>query len=128
MRTVAQISKMIDDNNYRLKFYFAEMTKAECKRLVKRTEILVDLKRYLETNPKEEFIEKEKARIKKIIKAKQSQFDNWKALLYGTNAYCMTPIKQSRLFCKETGITGLRKQLKNINFLLNENQEQPAVR
>jgi hypothetical protein len=125
MRTVAQITKIIDDNNYRLQFYFAEMTRAERNRMVKRTEILVDLKRYLETNPKEEFIEKEKTRIKKIIVAKQSQFYYWRTSVLTED---FTPAKQNRVFCKETGITVLRKQLKNLNFLLNENQEQPAVR
>lgn len=125
MRTVAQLTKIIDDNNYRLTFYFAEMTQAERKRMVKINEILLDFKRYLETNPKEEFVEKEKARIKKIITAKQSQFYYWRTSVV---TEVMTMSKQNRVFCKESGITALRKQLKNLNFLLNENQEQPAVR
>ena len=126
MRTVSQIAKMIDENNHRLRFYFAEMKKAERKRMVKNTETLLVLKRYLETKPKQEFVEKEKARIKKIIASKQSQFHDWKTNVLEDNTISIA--KKNRLFCKETGITQLRKQLKNLNFLLNDNQEQPATR
>jgi len=127
MRTVAQLKKTIDDNNYRIHFYFDDMTKAELKRMIKRTEVLVDLKRYLETKPKQEFIEKEKARIKRIILAKQSQFEDWHVNLLLEHREFSTE-KLRRIFCKEMGITGFRKQLKNLNFLLNENQEHPAIR
>jgi hypothetical protein len=128
MRTVAQLKRMIDDNNHRLTSIGLALTKREIKNLTKRNEVLRELMMYLQTKPKEEFILSEKKRLKRIIVAKQSQFYNWKTLLYGTDACAMSPTKQSRLFCKETGITPLRKQLKNLNFLLNENQEQPAVR
>lgn len=126
MRTVAQIAKMIDDNKNRLEFHFAEMTKAERKRMVRNTETLVFLKRYLETNPKQEFVEKEKYRIKRLIASKQAKFHYWKTNVLEDDTISL--IKKTRLFCKETGITQLRKQLKNLNFLLNDNQEQPATR
>ena len=124
MRTVAHIKTMIDENNNRL-VHFDDLKKSKIKQIVKQNEILIELKRYLETNPKEEFLLSEKARIKKIIVAKQSQFYYWRTSVV---TEVMTMSKQNRVFCKESGITALRKQLKNLNFLLNENQEQPAVR
>ena len=124
MRTVAHIKTMIDENNNRL-VHFDDLKKSKIKQIVKQNEILIELKRYLETNPKEEFLLSEKARIKKIIVAKQSQFYYWRTSVV---TEVMTMSKQNRVFCKESGITALRKQLKNLNFLLNENQEQSAVR
>ena len=124
MRTVAHIKTMIDENNNRL-VHFDDLKKSKIKQIVKQNEILIELKRYLETNPKEEFLLSEKARIKKIIVAKQSQLYYWRTSVV---TEVMTMSKQNRVFCKESGITALRKQLKNLNFLLNENQEQSAVR
>lgn len=125
MRTVAQLKHRIEYQSHRLEFHFAEITKAERKRLAKQNAILLDLKSYLETNPTESFITSEKKRIHKIILAKQSQFEHWRTKVL---VETMSPVKQNRVFCKETGITSLRKQLKNLNFLLNENQEHPAIR
>lgn len=124
MRTVAHIKKMIEENNNCL-VHFDDLKKSKIKQIVKRNEILNELKRYLETNPKEEFLLSEKSRIKKIIVAKQSQYYYWRT---SVNIETMTMSKQNRVFCKESGITALRKQLKNLNFLLNENQDHPSIR
>lgn len=125
MKTVSHIKQQIENNNKRLKS-FDDLKKSELNKLIKTNAVLLDLKTYLESNPKEEYIISEKKRIKKIILAKQSQFDNWWSNTVLDNK--ISPDQQKRLFCKETGITKLRKQLKNLNFLLNENQEQPAFR
>ena len=127
MKTVAQLKHRIEFNKHRIEFHFNEISKAERKRLFKQNAILLDLKSYLETNPTESFITSEKKRIHKIILAKQSQFYHWRTnVIPEYNGF--SPDKLSRIFCKETGITVLRKQLKNLNFLLNENQEHPTTR
>jgi len=43
----------------------------------KKNEYLTNIIMYLETNPKEEFLKSEKARMLKIISAKESQYNYW---------------------------------------------------
>lgn len=124
MRTAAQIRISIEKNN-NLLIHFDDLKKSKIKQIVKQNEILTEMLIYLETNPKEEFLLSEKKRLKRIITAKQSQFYYWRTSVLTDT---ISQSKATRLFCKETGITGLRKQLKNLNFLLNENQEYPAVK
>jgi hypothetical protein len=126
MRTVAQIKHRLEYNRHYLETHFDEITKAAIKRMVKHNELLLELQRYLETKPKKTFIEKEKNRVKRIIAAKESQFYHWRTTVLDDNT--LSENKQRRIFCKESGITTLRKQLINLNFLLNENQEHPAFR
>lgn len=125
MKTVEQIKHLIEDNRHRLKYYHEEMTKSERNRMIRRNEIMLDLQRYLETNPKKEVIERETHRLKKIITAKKNQYHYWRTCVI---TEIMSPAMQSRLYCKESGLTMLRKQLKNLNFILNENQEQSTLR
>lgn len=124
MRTVAQIKISIKKNNNLLR-HFDDLTKSKIKQIVKQNEILIELLSYLQTNPKKEFLISEKIRLKRIIAAKQSQFYYWKTEVLDET---LTANQQIRLFRKETGITVLSKQLKNLNFLLNENQEHPAFK
>lgn len=75
-----------------------------------------EILKYLQTDPNEDFISSEKERLSKIIKNKESQYGVWLFNFPNKN------LKQSQyktLFKKEVGIDVLKRQLKNIEFLLN---------
>lgn len=86
------------------------------KSISKKNEELTSINRYLESNPKEDFLKTEKDKIQKIIDSKKSQFGYW------TENVCPQDVHQGKrraLFNKEVGITDLNKRLKALNFILS---------
>jgi hypothetical protein len=82
----------------------------------KKNEELNSIIRYLESNPKEEFLNAEKDKIQKIIDSKKSQFPYW------AENVCSQDVSQTKrraLFNKEVGITDLSKRLKTLNYILS---------
>jgi hypothetical protein len=82
----------------------------------KKNEELKSIIRYLESNPKEEFLNAEKDKIQKIIDSKKNQFNYW------TENVCPQDVYQSKrraLFNKEVGITDLSKRLKTLKYILS---------
>jgi len=87
-----------------------ETNKAHRGLVAARTAIL-----YLESNPRQEFIESEIARIQGLMVSKTKQFDQWKSTLQ-SGSY--DPTKYKSMFRKEVGITNFEKQIKTLVYIL----------
>lgn len=84
--------------------------------LSKKNEILKHFIAYLESNPSEEYLKEEKAKMQKIINNKESQFEYW------SEHVCLkdvSPTKIRSTFNKEVGITDLKKRIKTLNYILS---------
>lgn len=89
------------------------------KNAIKKRNYYTELLRYLETDPKIEFVQSEKKRLADLIKAKESQFEDW--LKDGSNVpveLLELPKKAKTFFNKEHGLSAKNKKLANLNFLL----------
>jgi len=89
------------------------------KNAVKKRNYYTELLRYLETEPKIEFVQSEKKRLTDLIKAKESQFEDW--FKEGSNVpveLLELPKKAKTFFNKEHGLSAKKKKLANLNFLL----------
>jgi hypothetical protein len=82
----------------------------------KKNEELNSVIRYLETNPKEEYLKAEKDKIQKIIDSKKSQFAYWAENVCSQDVF---QTKRRNLFNKEVGISDLTKRLKTLNYILS---------
>lgn len=82
------------------------------KPLFKRLQFLKVCKMYLETNPSEDFIKKEKSRLSKRIQLLRDGYSGYKAK-------DPDPKKWKSEYNKATGLNQLNVQLRTINFLLN---------
>lgn len=83
---------------------------------MKRITFLREIQFYLETKPKPSFVISEKERIKSIIMAKESHYQNW---LYEEHYRHLSNRKLKIQFNKENGIPHLKKQLATLNFILS---------
>jgi uncharacterized protein YlxP (DUF503 family) len=86
------------------------------KSISKKNEELTSVIRYLESNPKEEYLKAEKEKIQKIIDSKKSQFNYWAENVCSQDVF---QTKRRALFNKEVGITDLSKRLKTLNYILS---------
>ena len=76
------------------------------------------IKSYLETNPDESNLIRDRDKLIKNINSKQSNYDYWFKHIAPIG---ITKKKAEELFKKESGIETMKKQLKNLNFILDEN-------
>jgi hypothetical protein len=116
MKTTANLKGLIASNRDFLNRNGKNVKKSVVNKTSKEIKLHTELLRYLETEPKEEFIASEIKRLKKVINAKNSAFDNWSEKVCSADV----PIKKRRaLFNKENEILKHRLQLKNLEFLMN---------
>lgn len=83
-----------------------------CKKLGFYKNVLM----YLETNPRIEFLQSEKARLEKIIEAKNSKYEYW---IKNVVSHEVLEKDRRNLFNRETGITNCKRFLKSINYILS---------
>ncbi|RZL47550.1 MAG: hypothetical protein EOP00_11615 [Pedobacter sp.] len=117
MKTAEILQKKVDENKNYLIQNRNSIGNRALNRISRENENFIEIIRYLQTNPKETFVISEKERLERIIKAKNEQYFFWR-----TNV-CPDHVddKQKRsLFNKEVGINVLRRQLKNICFILQD--------
>lgn len=115
MKTIAEIKQVIDSNRNFLLTQGKEAKKAIKNKATKEIKLYTELLRYLETEPKKEFVVAEIKRLKKLINSKNSQFDNWNDKVCSKDV----PVKKRRaLFNKENEINKHKVQLKNLGLLL----------
>lgn len=93
----------------------AILTNKTTKEQKLRIEFLKQIKSYIESNPREEFVISEIKRIECLIKARNSTeiFNEWKIGKPSQKATFQN-------FEKEIGITEFKQQLKVLKFVLNE--------
>lgn len=91
--------------------------KLKVKRISKKIKFYSEMIKYLETEPKEEFVVSEIKRLKKIINSKNSQYENWSENVCPTD---VPLVKKRALFNKENDIPRLKTQLKNLQFLIED--------
>jgi hypothetical protein len=107
MRTIEEINREIKEIRDNVKS--AQKTTSAQK---SRVEFLKQMKSYLETNPKEEFVRSESERIKNLIDSKSSQYEIWLQTTINKGG------KLRDTFETEMGIPSLRQQLKTLNWIL----------
>ena len=87
------------------------------KSLGKKNKELREVIMYLETNPNELFIKSEIVRVNKVIQAKLDGFDYWSKNICDKSVEVN---KRKSIFNSQMGLTGLRRQLKQLKFIYNE--------
>ena len=125
MKTVDQIKKEITEVIKEMKsvsenFDFNEKQRGrETKKLSRKLEILKECKMYLETNPRQEFVNEEKERLTRIIALYESseRFDSWKRSILVTLK--TTPKNIRAYYLKEMGVPDLKQSLKTIEYILS---------
>lgn len=79
---------------------------------------------YVETNPSEDFLNKEKERLNKIITSLENGFDFWSKHNKPTDVDAK---KLRSYYNKEMGITKFKNQLKAVNTILNDTLKAAEV-
>lgn len=93
------------------------MKKSQKDKMKRRYLLLELVKKYLETEPNEDFVKKEKARLAKRISLINDGFGAW--LAFGYNKQKGEDYKQQRAaYDKEQDTKHLKDQLKAIEFIL----------
>lgn len=116
MKTTQYFKDVIASNRDFLRVQGKNVKKSVVNKVSKEIKFYTELLRYLETNPKEEFIASEIKRLKKLINAKNAQFENWSEKVCSKDI----PIKKRRaLFNKENEIGKHRLQLKTLEIIMN---------
>ncbi len=111
MKTVKEIDEMIDNAVRSIK---KDSTKQEVDSVKKELVFLRQCKRYLETGPRQEFVESQRNEVQRKIDLIPSHFEDWKT------GKVLTKYKNPyNSFCVEMNISGLNAQLKTLNFLLS---------
>jgi len=83
-------------------------------KILNRIDFLKTIILYLETNPKEEFLQSEKLKLEKQIDNIDANFNAW-ILSDSSRKHLEKPLKT---FHKEMKIEDVKKRLKTINYLL----------
>jgi len=84
----------------------------------RRYEFLMQCKRYIETNPKKEFVESEISRLENDIVILDSRYNTWRA----TNAVKVkNPVK---FYQKLFGYAKIREQIKTLKFILENIEDE----
>lgn len=116
MKTQSELRALIASNKEYLAKKGKQLKKPTINKISKEIKLHTDLLRYLETEPKEEFVVQEIKRLKKLIDSKNSQFEYWSEKVCSQDV----PIKKRRaLFNKENEIPKHRVQLKNLKTLID---------
>ena len=115
MKTVQQLIGMIETEKMNLEKSRKINHITAIKKAIKNIDYYKSILLYLERNPTEEYLLKEKDRLQKIIASKTNMFHYWRKHI----GFELEEKKQVSTFNKENNITYMRKQIKNINFILN---------
>lgn len=115
MKTITKIKALIKDNLAELEVPGVVITKRAQNAIIRKDKFLKEILMYLETNPKLEFLNKEKERLSTLIIAKESQFERWSKNICDKS---LEVSKRKSTFDRELGIKNLKNQLKTINFIL----------
>ena len=91
------------------------ISEKEYKKINRENEQLRIVELYLETNPSETYLVKERARIEQIVKAKNEQYEYW---LKHNKPFEVDPKDARSFFNKINGLNVLNRQLKMINLIL----------
>ena len=111
MKTPEQVKKEIEELILQKK---DAKTYRALKKINNKIEDLKTIVLYLETNPSEEFIKSEKARLEKQVDAIEDNFQKW--LNSGSSRrHSEKPLK---VYYKEMKLEEVTKRLKTINYLL----------
>jgi hypothetical protein len=111
MKTVEEIEKEISDTIESIK---KESTKAEIGRAKRDIEFLRQIKRYLETNPREEFVKQEIIVVQTRIENINRNFEAWKI------GRSLTQYKDPySAYLTACGIQGMKASLKTLQFILS---------
>lgn len=87
------------------------------KSLGKRNKELREIIMYLETSPNPSFIESEIRWIENVIYNKLDQFNYWSKNICDKS---IEVSKRKSVFNSQMGLTGLRRQLKQLKFIYND--------
>lgn len=87
------------------------------KSLGKKNKELREIIMYLETNPNASFVKSEINRIDKIIQSKLDNYNYWSKNICDKNVEVS---KRKSMFNSQMGLTGLRRQLKQLKFIYND--------
>jgi hypothetical protein len=113
MKNLEEVKKQITDN---IRFSSQRnISEKEYKRISRETGQLRTIEKYLETNPSEEYLKKERARMERILKAKNDQYEYW---LKHNKPFEVEPKDARSFFNKENGLNVLKRQLKMVNLIL----------
>ena len=113
MKTKAQLVGLINVEITKLKEKGIDSKKKA--RITEKIQLLKKYSLYLDTEPSEEYLQKEKDRITKIIKAKESQYDDW---CEGVQAQKLEVKERKSAFKKLHNLSKLKQNVKTIRFLL----------
>lgn len=110
MKTTEQLKYMLQCERSQI------ATKDNTKKTFKNIEYYTIILKFLETGLSEKYLTKEKERLTNIIKSKEQNFTHWCDHI----GYEVEPKKKRQVFNQENNLPYLKKQLKNINFILND--------
>lgn len=111
---------MIDNNLLRLQKSDMKVDKLSKK---ERTKVNNEVSRlrsvlvYLQSDPSEEFLIKTKRRLERSIKSIKDNYEYWFVYCHGGD---LNDGKEKSRFDKETGLPQLKRNLKNVKFILEE--------
>lgn len=112
MKTIEQVNEDIRASEFFISDNIVNIKKSTLNKEKKKIEFNRFVIKYLETNPKENFLKQERERLKTLIANKSIQFKLW---LPPAN---LEPKKHKAAYNKHTGITEFNKQLKTIEYIL----------
>lgn len=110
MKIIAQIKQLLQHERQQV------ATKNHSKQTFKNIEYYSTILKFLEAGVSEKHLTKEKERLEKIIKGKEDNFQHWCNYV----GYEVEAKKKRQVFNQENNLPYLKKQLKNINFILND--------
>jgi predicted nuclease with TOPRIM domain len=111
MKTAQEVEKEINDI---IKSIKKESTKVEVGRAKREVEFLRQIKRYLETEPREEFIKEEVITIQSRLENINRNFEAWKV------GRSLTQYKDPySAYLTACGVNGMKAQLKTLQFILS---------
>lgn len=109
MKTIAQLKILLQQEKQNV------ATKNHSKQTFKNIQHYAELIKYLEAGITESYLLKSREIITKIIKGKEANFKYWCDHI----GYEVEAKKKRSVFNQENNLPYLKKQLKNINFILN---------
>ena len=111
MKTVESVTQEI---NEALKSITKDSGKTEVDAVKRDVVFLRQCKRYLESSPRKEFIESQKAEIERRISLIPTHFEAWK-----TGRVLSKYNDPYKSYCTEMNLSGLKSQLKTLDYLLS---------
>lgn len=92
-----------------------EIPSAKLTRIENKIEYLRGIKKYLESEPRQEYVEAEQKRLRDMASRIDDRFPAWCKSMAPKDA---DPKTWRTMFNRETGLTKVKKQLKTIEFIL----------